>query len=183
MPRLLILIVFVSLLTACAPVTTFSPDSVVEAPTGEEPGSGYTVEKPLDETPTTVEPFQIGKSASETEMPMSENQFSPKPGDGALDRGNLYIETADLLTMESFPLQFALQLTGNLPTPCNQLRLKVSPPDADKRIDIEAYTVIDPGMMCTQVLKPFEANLPLGSFPAGHYTLWLNGEKISEFDA
>jgi len=25
-------------------------------------------------------------------------------------------------------------------------------------------------------------NFPLGSFPPGHYTLWVNGEKVAEFD-
>jgi hypothetical protein len=38
-------------------------------------------------------------------------------------------------------------------------------------------------MICTQVVKPFEENVPLGSFPAGHYMLWVNEEMVTEFDA
>lgn len=101
----------------------------------------------------------------------------------SFERGPVYLDSVDLLRMESFPVQFMLSLTGNLPTPCHQLRVEVSPPDADNRVMVEVYSVVDPGVMCTQVLKPFELNHPLGSFPEGKYTLWVNGEMITKFDA
>lgn len=34
--------------------------------------------------------------------------------------------------------------TGGLPTPCNQLRAAVSPPDADNKIMVDVYSVSDP---------------------------------------
>ena len=31
--------------------------------------------------------------------------------------------------------------------------------------------------------KSFDVEIPLGSFPAGHYSLYINGELLGEFDA
>jgi hypothetical protein len=102
----------------------------------------------------------------------SDDPATPRPEEpvlvpeNGLMRGNVYIDSTDLLMMESYPLQFMLQITGNLPTPCHQLRVEVSPPDAQNK-----------------VLEPFDTNISLGSFPAGKYTLWVNGEMIAEFQA
>jgi hypothetical protein len=101
----------------------------------------------------------------------------------SFERGPVYLDSADLLRMESFPVQFMLSLTGNLPTPCHQLQVVASPPDADNRVMVEVYSVVDPGVMCAQVLAPFEVNHPLGSFPEGKYTLWVNGEMVVEFES
>ncbi len=100
-----------------------------------------------------------------------------------LKRGGVYLDSAELLTLESYPLQFTLALKGNLPTPCNHLKVDVNLPDAQNKIVVDVYSLVDPKTMCTQALQPFEENVPLGSFPSGHYTLWLNGKQIAEFDA
>jgi hypothetical protein len=70
-----------------------------------------------------------------------------------------------------------------LPTPCNQLRGDISPPDSENKIVVDVYSVVEADAICAQVVEPFEENFPLGSFPAGHYTLWVNGELVAEFDA
>ena len=85
--------------------------------------------------------------------------------------------------MESYPVQIMLALKGSLPTPCNQLRVVDNPPDKQNRIQVEVYSVLDPEQMCAQVLEPFEANIGLGSFPRGHYSVWVNGEMVGEFDS
>ncbi|MCB0118663.1 MAG: hypothetical protein KDD72_06510 [Anaerolineales bacterium] len=113
-----------------------------------------------------------------------ENPYAPSPADEALTRGNVYIDSVELLTLESYPLQFMLSIKGNLPTPCNQLRISAGQPDAtNNRIDVEVYSVANPDRMCTQVLSPFEANYPLGSFPTGKYSIWVNGEMVAEFQS
>lgn len=109
--------------------------------------------------------------------------YSPQAGDVKLTRGAVYLNSVDLLTMESFPLQFSLALKGDLPTPCNKLRVRIAQPDERRVIAAAVYSVVDPAMACAQVLEPFEVNIPLGSFPAGHYTVLVNGEKAAEFDA
>jgi len=117
-----------------------------------------------------------------TVMPISD-PYSPQPGDINLTCGNVFIENSDLLIMESYPVQIMLVLKGELPTPCNRLRVITNPPDEENQIRVEVYSVIDPDQMCAQVLEPFEANIGLGSFPSGHNTVWVNGESIGEFDA
>jgi hypothetical protein len=125
-------------------------------------------------------------TSSETPVPLgtnSPNPYAPQPGDASLTRGNAYLDSTQLNTMESYPLQYSLTLKGSLPTPCHQLRVEVIPPDPDRRININVYSVVDPNLICVQMLQSFEANIPLGSFPAGHYTLWVNAAKIAEFDS
>ena len=109
--------------------------------------------------------------------------YAPQPGDSQLSRGNVFIDSSELLILESYPVQIMLVLKGNLPTPCNQLRVATNPPDKQNQIYVEVYSVILPDQMCAQVLEPFEANVGLGSFSAGHYSIWVNGEMIGEFDS
>jgi len=109
--------------------------------------------------------------------------YLPKPDDAFLTRGEAYIDSRDLLTMESYPLQFMLNLKGNTPSPCHQLRVLVNQPDVENKILVEVYSVADPNKVCAQVLSPFEVNVPLGSFAPGYYILLINGEQAAEFDA
>ncbi len=112
-----------------------------------------------------------------------ENPYAPQLGDDVLVRGNVYLDAADILVLESFPPQFVLHVTGNLPDPCHELRYVVSQPDGQNDIAIELYSLADPDAICVQVLEPFDISIPLGSFPAGHYTVSVNGEPVGEFDA
>jgi hypothetical protein len=113
----------------------------------------------------------------------SQQPYAPQPGDEALTRGDVQIDSAEVLVMESFPLQIMLALSGSLPTPCNQLRVVDNPPNDESQIHMDVYSVTDPAQVCIQVLEPFDVNIGLGSFPAGHYTVWVNGEMIGEFDS
>ena len=83
--------------------------------------------------------------------------------------------------LKSNPPQFLLSLKGSLPDPCHQLRVAVHPPDEQMHINVEVYSLVEPGKVCTQVLKYFEAEIMLGSYPTGKYFLYLNGELLGEF--
>ena len=120
--------------------------------------------------------------SSDEPITQAADDILPSPADSALTRESVYLDSIDLLTMESYPLQFSLALAGNMPTPCNQLRVAVSPPDAENQILVDVYSLSTPGKICAEVLQPFSQNVPLGSFPAGHYTILVNGEKVAEFD-
>lgn len=113
--------------------------------------------------------------------PVAANNYSPNPADGALTRGEVFLQVKGLATLESYPLQFMLQLKGELPTPCHQLRIAVNPPDTDNKVVVDVYSVVNPAEICIQVLVPFEVAYPLGSYPAGKYSLWVNGEMVAEF--
>ncbi|HEU4750416.1 MAG TPA: hypothetical protein VFT54_05100, partial [Acidimicrobiia bacterium] len=45
---------------------------------------------------------------------------APTPSTIPDDAGPVFVETTDILLMESFPVQVVLRVTGNLPTPCHQ---------------------------------------------------------------
>jgi hypothetical protein len=154
MKHFIYILIFIVLLTACGPV---SSDSHAARP--------------------------IDSSSISPEAPMNNDQYAPQPGDDALTRGNVFLESINMLTMESYPVQVSVNLAGSLPTSCHNLRAIINMPDANKNINIELYSVIDPNLMCTQVLQPFEATLSLGSFPVGHYTVLINDEKLGEFDS
>ena len=84
---------------------------------------------------------------------------------------------------ESYPPQISLSLEGELPTPCHELRAEIAPPDAENKIQIAVYSVVDRNEACAQVLGPVEESIDLGTFPPGHYSVWVNGELAGEFDS
>jgi hypothetical protein len=98
--------------------------------------------------------------------------------------GTIYIDSSDLLVAESYPVQIFLHITGNLPTPCHEFRSQVPSPDEQNRIYVTAWSESDPNTICIQVLEPFDTNISISMEDAaeGSYTVWLNGEKVGEFN-
>jgi hypothetical protein len=135
--------------------------------------------------PSPLPPDSPVTSPPERETPAEPvgDPYEPQPGDDNLTRGNVFIQEMGLLIRESFPPQIALTLSGELPTPCHQLRVRVGEPDANNRIDVEAYTVVNPDLACIQVIEPFTATIDLGTFPGGHYSVWVNDGLAGEFDS
>jgi hypothetical protein len=103
--------------------------------------------------------------------------WEPAVGDENLVRGEAFIEEQDILVLESFPPQFVLRLSGALPTPCHQLRVKVNGPNAQDQIQVEVYSLAKPDEICIQVLEPFEESIPLGSYTSGEYAVLVNGKQ------
>ena len=134
---------------------------------------------------TTLPPDTAVTSPPEGTMSPNQpplNPHAPQPEDENLVRGEIFLQETGLVIRESFPPQVLLTLRGNLPTPCHALRALLNPPDGENKIIVEAYSVVDPDRMCTQVLHPFEESLDLGTYPSGHYVVWVNGEMAGEFD-
>jgi len=125
----------------------------------------------LEPTPPPEAPVSSDNEAS---MPTE-----PEPG-GV--RGPVYVDSTDLLLLESYPVQVRLQVSGALPTPCHALKWEVIGPDPDGRIDVVLYSVADPELACIQVLEPFETSIPLGAFESGSYTVSLNGDSVGEIE-
>jgi len=121
---------------------------------------------------------------SSDEQPPSGNTASPLdpiPGEDKMMRGEAIFTKKDVLLQETYPLQVMLHLKGTLPTPCHHLRAKIEGPDIEERIQVESYSLYNPDEICIQVIQEFDVFLPLGSYPNGTYTIWLNGEKIGDF--
>ena len=87
------------------------------------------------------------------------------------------------MVAESMPVQVSLTLVGNLSDPCHELRVVVSPGSSGNQINLDVYSVFDPTKACITVLQPFTANIRLGSYAGGHYTVYVNGQLLGEFDA
>ena len=170
------------ILTACAssPVVVTSPVPVEATPpivvAPNTPGGSMP---PVTPDGSVTNPTMVTMSP----QPAIINPFSPVSGDETLKRSDVFLDSTQVLTLESYPVQIVLALKGNLPDPCHQLRVVIGQPDEQNRIDVDVYSVTDPDMFCVQVLAPLDASINLGSFPSGHYTVWVNGKQVGEFDA
>ena len=113
------------------------------------------------------------------------NPYAPQAGDSALLRDEIKIDSATLNPTMTQPGQVTLDFAYFQPTPCHQLRVEVSKPDAQKRINVSAYAVAEKDKACAlmALATPLQASLNLGSFRHGHYSVWLNGAKAGEFDS
>jgi hypothetical protein len=166
-----VLLIAVMTLTACAQIG----DLPGEPGPGSTPGEGQDPDVEVIRTPQPEEP--VGSD----EKTAPEGRYDPQPGDKELRRGEVFIDGSEVVLLESFPVQVRLRVVGNLPTPCNELRAVVSEPDDQSRIEVELYSVRDPDLICTQVLEPFDASIPIGDFTEGEYTIYVNGEQAGEF--
>jgi len=89
--------------------------------------------------------------------------------------GPVYIDSVELLMLESWPVQVHAQVKGNLPTPCHQLAWDLSAPDASGRIVLDIHSTTNADVICVEVLEPFEQSISIGSFTSGSYVLVVNG--------
>ncbi|MGA1867821.1 MAG: protease inhibitor I42 family protein [bacterium] len=113
---------------------------------------------------------------------ISQGTLDPQAGDDNLTRGAAYVTHTDVLFLESYPVQVKLNVTGQLPTPCHELRAIVYEPDRQNRIHIELYSLVNPGIFCIQVMESFNVTLSVGNYTDGAYTIWINGENVNDFD-
>lgn len=143
---------------------------------GEQPSYPSYPSYPSD----SGNPVQIYLPPAEPANP--DNPYAPLPDDAKLQTDKAYIESHELQTVSSFPPEYLLALKGSLPTPCHALRVKVSPSDETNTLTIDVYSVADPNMICTQVLHPFEAQVPIRNLIPVRYKVILNGEQIAEID-
>jgi hypothetical protein len=151
--------VFMLLLAACAGLNpTFEP--APPEPTPEDP---QWTQQP---TPITYEP--------------PPNPYQPGKGDESMQRSEVFIDSQQVQAVEGDPLAYELLVSGSLPTPCHELRVMVNPPDEQNRMDVIIFSLVDPNAICIQVLEPFEATIPLGTYPSGTYTVWVNGVQAGE---
>ena len=132
----------------------------------EQPPDPILMETPLPDQP-------VGSSPSSTPAPTL---------GGAMRQGPIYVDEVELVMMESFPVQVRLILRGSLPNPCSSLAWEVEEPDPQGRIAVQAYSLQEADLACIQVLEPMEESIPLGAFTQGSFSVWLNGERVSEFE-
>lgn len=135
------------------------------------------LDKPAGTTPS---------SPTSTVQPSSTASSTPTSDSGSESgaRSEIYIEGSELEVAESYPVQVYLHVWGNTPTPCHKVKYEITGPDELNRINVEMWTEADPGVICIQVLSPFDERIqiPMGGQPDGSYDVWLNGEYVGTFD-
>ncbi|MBE2221512.1 MAG: hypothetical protein IAF02_08230 [Anaerolineae bacterium] len=122
--------------------------------------------------PVTVEPTQ--------EIPAT---FTPIPEPTALTEplfGLATVESVQILTLESFPVQINVQVRGVLPNGCTEIDNIITQTDGS-HFDIAITTVQQPDTICTDAVVPFEEMVPLEveDLDAGTYTVTVNGVQGS----
>jgi hypothetical protein len=146
-----------------------------------QPGGNATVSKgvpyPENAQPAGQTPYP---QPAVTQAPGAPQPWEPQPGDDKLQRGNVYLDSQQIVTLESFPPQFVLELKGNLPTPCNKLRVKLNMPDANRQLQVEVYSLADPAEICIQILEAFQVSVPLKSLPSGTYQVLVNQQPVGD---
>lgn len=120
----------------------------------------------LSPTPTTAAPSIII---------VEENPFRPRSSDAGLNLGGAIISNTHLVErFDLDPFRVELLISGSLPSVCNELRIQVSPPNGNYQIFVEVYSLINKEIDCDNVFQHIEANILLGVYSDGRYTVWVN---------
>ena len=94
--------------------------------------------------------------------------------------GPVYVDSSEILYLESYPVQVQLLVKGSLPTPCHEVVSEVQ--DLGDSIDVLLWSISGPDMICAAVLEPFESVIPLGSFEIADLPVYLNGEEVGRIE-
>ncbi len=105
----------------------------------------------------------------------------PRPPIDGNTEGEVWITSADLRIMESFPIQVMLDVNGDKPTPCHELFWTAE--DDGGTIDITMISQVAPEQVCTEVIEPFTIAVPLGSWAGETRQVRLNGEIVGSFES
>jgi hypothetical protein len=186
------LLIFTLLLAACGyPISTLPvdvPETQTIPTTYPQPVISTIAPAPYPE-PVVGTPFPTYSAYPEPGTPgagtpvIPPSGYEPQPGDENLSRDQVYVDlfNSQILTSATETSQVKAVLQGNLPDPCHSLRVIVTPPDTNNTINLDVYSLVDPGKACITMIKPFTASIPLGSYSSGQYSVMVNGEKLGVF--
>lgn len=100
----------------------------------------------------------------------------PVPSHAAGEPSPVYIDTAKIGYLESWPVQVRLAVTGSVPTPCHKVASEVQ--DLGTSLDVRLWSLADPRAICASVLEPFDVSIDLGSYESADLPVFLNGESV-----
>lgn len=126
-----------------------------------------------ESTQTPTAPYRIAPD---------ENPYEPDLQDAG--RQVAAVTVTSVLLAEKYeytPPLSAIVITGYMPSVCNELRIEISPPDELFRVFIEVYSLINPDIQCDNVFQQFEAEILLGIYSPGRYTVWVNDALAGDF--
>lgn len=176
------------ILAACNGGEQVTGSEAYPAPTGIPAGSEakalpYPVDennRPLIVNPVGSDAYPAPEGLEPNPAPGGDESFAPAPGDEDKIRSDVLAEEVKVRKAGSDSNEYLLDISGSLRNPCYELRIVVSPPNEESRIDVNVYAVLSPDSVCTQVLEPFAAAVSLGTYTGGQYTVWVNDEKVGD---
>jgi hypothetical protein len=183
---LLYVFVIAILLAACATPTSLPTSVVTENPV--EPVTNISAPtpypEPFIELPEPMPSYPEPGTPEIVTSTIPPSGYEPQPGDTNLQRDKVFLdlESSSITKKSSDPAEMEVYLSGSLSDPCHELRVVVIPPDAEKTINLVVYSVVDISKACIMVIKPFSAIIPLASYTSGHYSVYVNGQLLGEFD-
>jgi hypothetical protein len=191
--HLIATLIVLLLLNACQPANPVLPtsDNIVASatpdtnplPTGTPTANGLDGDYPAPTSPPPSDGYpQPGMDFDAYPPPVDGAVYPPIAGDEDMEPSKFFLDEVELISRPENPNYIDVFVTGSLPTPCNQLRAKVTPPDNNNRIVIQLYSLVETGKMCTQQIQPFEGPVAhLGGYPAGTYSIVVNDQPAGEF--
>jgi hypothetical protein len=196
--RIAILLIITMLVASCAKATTQAvvtenptvPPTQATSPTQAVPATPANTSPsyPAPGSETIIPTYSAypapGQSGSgTTAIPVS--GYEPQADDSSLKRDNVTVDmtTSQLLVTASEPAVVRVVLSGTMPDPCHNLRVEVTPADAENIININAYSLVDPNTACIEKIEPFTASIPLGEYSSGDYVVKVNGETLGKFQS
>ncbi|MDP9143431.1 MAG: hypothetical protein M3N43_01830 [Actinomycetota bacterium] len=147
-----------------------------------EPGVIGGTDQPS--TTTTIDPDQPVDSDGDEPIaepgPVGSIPEPRPPIDGSVD-GEVWVTSADLRIMESFPIQVMLDVEGEKPTPCHEIFWTVE--DTGEAIEIDMISQVAGDQACAQVIEDFIIAVPLGSWAEETRDVYLNGQQVGSFES
>ena len=98
--------------------------------------------------------------------------LAPVP-DGSRQRALAYVTQVDVSAPQGGPV--TVRVVGELPTPCHELKWSVGTPDPSRHIAIDVYSEVEADALCSQVTKPFDQVIDVGTVSGGDYEALVNG--------
>jgi hypothetical protein len=110
--------------------------------------------------------------------------YAPQSGDVFLARGEVTLDKGltRLATTSGLWNLPAVNLRGDLPDSCHQLRIIITPHVREKKVDLEVYSVFDIQNNCDTGVTGFQVIYPLGFEGSGQSEVYVNGEYLGKFD-
>jgi hypothetical protein len=122
----------------------------------------------------------LGGGGARAASPAPVGSVPASPVLGASPQEPVFVDSADIRYLDGFPVPVQLDVLGSLPTPCHVPAWEVAATPAG--IDVHVWSVAEGSGLCSAVLEPFEASIPLGSFEAVSLPVRLNGTDVGRVE-
>ncbi len=100
-------------------------------------------------------------------------------GGAPISRSLTVIENVEVITLESYPYQLMLNVSGYQPDGC-QLPVLVEQRREGSTVYVQIYREVPLDMICTMQLVPYNDTIRLdGSFESGVYQITINGTVVN----